>query len=195
MRQIKLDLNFDQRPEPLQYKLNLPDINVVNDNKNLDFMVRRYQQLVNLTAPILTAPSARPTERTDLRYLEAGSKYYEIQDFYTKFNILKSVTVPADDVLLVQSEPQAKSISRWSNYTVCVNWYIQNWGTIYQYYDQEQMIDQFRPEDFTLWAIDLEQAFQTINLDYESNTRIYISWLYKNRTLNQILADWTRPTK
>jgi hypothetical protein len=194
MRQIKLDLNFNQSTPPLQYKLNLPDITLVNDDKKLDFMIRRYQQLIS-ESPVLSCPETKLDERTDLRYLEAGSRYFEIQDFYTKFNILKSVIVPADDVLVVHSDPQATSISRWSNYTVCINWYINNWGTIYQYYDQEQLVDQFRPDDFTLWAMDLEQAHQTINLDYTDKTRTYITWLYKNRTLNQVLADWTHHNK
>lgn len=193
MRQIKLDIDFDQT-NPVQYKLNLPDTTLVNDNKKLDFMTRRYQQLTNLDLPVLQ-PEIKSTPRTDLENLEAGSTYYEIADFYTKFNILKTVLVPADDVVIAHSHIADKSISRWCNYTVCVNWYIHNWGTLYQYYENDELIDQFRPDDYTLWAIDLEKQYSTVNLDFTDKTRVHISWLYKNRTLNQVLADWTNTNK
>lgn len=187
--QIKLNLDCDQT-DYVQYRLNMPYRGYVNDRPEKDYMTRRYLQLKNLDLPSLL-PDIYSTERTDLRELEAGSKYYEIQDFYTKFKLLKSVPIPADDVLIVHSDISAHSISRWSNYHVCVNWYIQNWGTMYQFYDQGTIVDQFRPDDCTLWALDLEQPLQTVNLDSHIQTRTYISWLYKNITINQLLANWT----
>lgn len=187
--QMKLNLDLDQT-DYVQYKLNMPYSGCVNDCAEKDYMVRRYLQLKNLDLPSLT-PHIHSIERTELRDLEAGSKYYEIQDFYTKFKILKAVPVPADDVLIAHSDVSANSISRWNNYHVCVNWYIQNWGTMYQYYDQSTLVDQFRPDDCTLWALDLTQPFQTVNLDSHTQTRTFVSWLYKNITINQLLAEWT----
>ena len=192
MRQIKLDLDYDQK-EYLQYRLNLCPRDIVNDSKEKDFMLRRYQ-LLDSTVDISTVPTTS-TERKDLRLLEAGCDYYEIADFYEKYRILNCILVPADDVVVARSQAGHSSISRWSNYSVSINWYINNWGTLYQYQENNTLVDQFRPDDFSLWAIDLEQGYQTVNPDYASHTRTHISWLYKNRTLNQVLADWTSRNK
>lgn len=192
MRQIKLDLDYDQK-EYLQYRLNLCPRDLVNDDRAKDYMLRRYQQLDH-TVDIATAPE-KSTERKDLQLLEAGCDYYEIADFYEKYRILHSAPLPADDVMIVYSRAGKSSISRWSNYSVSINWYIRNWGTVYQYQEDSSIVDQFRPDDFSCWALDLEQEYQTTNLDYAEHDRVHIAWLYKNRTLNQILADWTGRNK
>lgn len=192
MKQLKLDLDFDQAVY-VQYKLNLCLRDIVNDDKQKDYMLRLYQQL-NSDVSIVSEPACS-TVRKDLALLEAGCEYYEISDFYEKYRILHSLPVRAHDVFLVKSLPGASTISRWSNYTVSVNWYIRNWGTMYQYQKDNEIVDQFRPDDYSLWAVDLEQPFQTVNLDYPENQRIHIAWLYKNRTLNQVLADWSSLNK
>ena len=189
MNQLKLDLILDQNVYT-QYKLNLPYQDLVNTDPKKDFMIRRYLQLQNIDVPV-TVPDIRSLERTDLKDLEAGASYFEIKDFYQKFDILKSVLVPADDVLIIYGQTNAKRISRWSNYTVSINWYIQNWGTMYQFFQDDQLVDQFRPDDYTLWAIDLNEEYQIVNLDYPNKDRVCISWLYKDCTMNELLADWT----
>lgn len=192
MKQLRLDLDFDQKIH-LQYRFPMANTELITDNAAKDSIKRRYHQLVSLDLPLLE-PQYH-VERTDLKDLEAGCRYYEIQDFYTKFNILRSVLVPADDVLLVESLTSASSISRWNNYNVCINWYIKSWGSVYHFYEDQEIVDQFRPEDFTLWALDLEQSYKTYNLDFSDKTRIHISWLYKDKTFNQVLADWTKHYK
>jgi len=187
--QLKLNLDYDQRIYN-QYRLPLVDTNLVNTDSTKDYMTRRYQQLSNFNLPYKSY-THYDEPRTDLTNLEAGCTYYELKEFYEKFNVLHSVIVPADDVLLVKGTTNAQTINRWSGYTVCINWYINNWGTIYQYYKNDNLIDQFRPDDHSLWAIDLEQDYKIINKDYQDESRIFISYLYKNTSLNQVLADWS----
>lgn len=191
--QLRLDLDYDQT-EYVQYKLNLVDRNLVSDIANQDYMLRRYQQLHWQDLPTVL-PALSNTVRSDLTNLEAGCSYFEIQDFYTKYNTLHALPLPADDVLVVQADCAASSISRWNRYTVAINWYIQNWGSVYQYTEQNQIVDQFRPDDLTLWIVDLEQTYQVINLDNINQNRTYISWLYKDITINQLLANWTSHNK
>lgn len=192
--QLILDLNFNQDPPPVQYQLNLANRNLITDNHKMDYMIRRYLQVPNLNLPTI-CPEHREESRKDLKGLEPGAEYYEIKDFYEKYNLLHSVLVPADDVLVAKGSTPAKSLPRWSNYTAVINWYINNQTTVYQHLEEQEVIDQFIPDNLTLWIVNLEYDWHIQSLDQLQHPRTWISWLYKPKTFNQLLADWSSHNK
>lgn len=189
MKQLTLELDFVEYTQ-IQYDFNFITNELISDSKESDYVTRRYYQLSEIELP-LTIPNYNKEEILELRNSEAGSKYYEISDFYTKLKLLNTPLVQADDVFIVESNTPNTNLKKLGEYQVCLNWYFHNWGTIYQYFKDNEVIDQFRPDDYTLWALDLSYDCRTINLDFENKTRIYLSWFYKNKSLNELLADWT----
>jgi hypothetical protein len=193
-KQLTLDLNFDQTPPQVQYQLNLADRNLVTDNHKNDYMIRRYLQVPNLNLPTV-CPEHREESRKDLNGLEPGADYYEVKEFYLKHTLLNSLPVPADDVLIARGTAPAKMLPRWNSYTAVVNWYIDNQTTIYQHIEEQEVIDQFIPDNLTLWIISLEYDWTVQSLDQFDRPRTWISWLYKPNTFNQLLANWTSHNK